>query len=257
MDYHGDLIGINTAILSGQSGGGNQGVGFAIPVNMAGQVMDQILKKGKVTRGYLGAWIQPVTPEIAKAFNIKDTGGALLSDIEPNGPAAKAGLQRGDVVIAINGQRVEDTGAFRLKLSLTSPGFTVHLKINRNGSEKEVPVIIGEMLAKNEESFAEGGSRQGNASAALKGLTVDTLTSQLARRLGISERVSGVVITEVEPGSPAERAGLARGDVIDELNRKPVSSVREFEQASRGLGNQTVLLLISRNGKTSYIVIEP
>ncbi len=116
VDFHGDLIGINTAILSGQGGGGNQGIGFAIPVNMSRQVMDQILKKGKVTRGYLGAWIQPVTPEIAKAFNIKETAGALLSDIEPSGPAAKAGLQRGDVVTAINGQRVDDTNAFRLKL---------------------------------------------------------------------------------------------------------------------------------------------
>jgi serine protease Do len=257
VDCRGDLIGINTAILSGQGGGGNQGIGFAIPVNMARQVMDQILKKGKVTRGYLGAWIQPVTPEIAKAFNIKETGGALLSDIEPGGPAAKAGLQRGDVVTEIDGQRVDDTNAFRLKLSMTAPGSTVYLKINRNGSEKDVSVTVGEMPAKDEEAIADDGLGQGTGSAALKGLTVDTLTPQLARRLGISERISGVVITDVGPGSPAERAGLARGDVIEELNRKPVSSLREFEQVVLGLGDRPVLLLISRNGKTSFMVIEP
>jgi serine protease Do len=257
VDSRGDLIGINTAILSGQGGGGNQGIGFAIPVNMARQVMDQILKKGKVIRGYLGVWIQPVTPEIAKAFNIKETGGALLSDIESGGPAAKAGLQRGDVVTAMDGQRVDDTNAFRLKLSMTAPGSTVHLKINRNGSEKDVPVVVGEMSAKDEESVADGGRRQSSSSAALKGLTIDELTAQLARQLGISERMRGLVITDVEPGSPAERAGLARGDVIEELNRKPVTSLREFEQASRGLGVQPALLLINRNGKTSFIVIEP
>jgi serine protease Do len=160
-------------------------------------------------------------------------------------------------VAAIDGQRVDGANAFRLKLSMTAPGSTVHLKINRNGSEKDVPVVVGEMPAKDEESVADGGRRQTSSSAALKGLTVDELTPQLARRLGLSERTRGVVITDVEPGNPAERSGLSRGDVIEELNRKPISSVREFEQASRGLGDQPVLLLINRNGKTSFMVIEP
>jgi serine protease Do len=255
VNARGELIGVNTAILSGQ-GGGNQGVGFAIPVNMAKQVMDQIMKTGKVTRGYLGAWIQPVTPEIAKAFELKEKGGALLSDLEPGGPAAKAGLQRGDVVLALNGQPVDDSNAFRLKISMTAPGSTVRLKISRNGSEKEIPVVLGEMPAGDERSES-GSRRQEETSAALKGLTVNELTPELARRLGLTERIGGVVITDVENGSPADRAGLSRGDVIMEINRKPVSNLREFEQASRGLGKEQVLLLISRNGKTSFIVIEP
>jgi serine protease Do len=180
----------------------------------------------------------------------------LLSDLEPNGPAAKAGLERGDVVLALNGQPVDDSNAFRLKVSMTPPGSTVRLKISRNGSEKEIPVVLGEMPADGERAEGAGGRKE-SASAALKGLTVDELTPQIARRLGLSEQTSGVVIMDVESGSPADRAGLSRGDVIMEINRKPVSSLREFEQAGRRLGDEPVLLLISRKGRTSFIVVEP
>jgi serine protease Do len=257
VDSHGDLIGINTAILSGQGGGGNQGIGFAIPVNMARQVMDQILKTGKVTRGYLGVWIQPVTPELAKAFNLKQSGGALLSDLEPGGPAARAGLQRGDVVLALDGQPVADNNSFRLKVSMAPPGSTLRLKVLRNGSEMDVPVTVGEMPAKDESGAAGSEQRGGTPSAALKGLTVDELAPQLARQLGLPARTSGVVITDVEAGTPAERAGLSRGDIIQEINRRQVTSLRDFEQLTRGLGNQPVLLLINRGGNTIFAVVQP
>jgi serine protease Do len=257
VDSHGDLIGINTAILSGQGGGGNQGIGFAIPVNMARQVMDQILKTGKVTRGYLGAWIQPITPELAKAFNLKQSGGALLSDLEPGGPAAKAGLQRGDIVLALNGQSVADNNSFRLKVSMTPPGSTLRLKVLRNGSEMDVPVTVGEMPAKDDSAAAGSEQRGGTPSAALKGLTVDELTPQLARQLGLPARTSGIVITDVEAGTPAERAGLSRGDIIQEINRRQVTSLRDFDQLTRGLGNQPVLLLINRGGNTIFAVVQP
>ena len=256
VDSHGNLIGINTAILSGEEGGGNQGIGFAIPVNMARVVMEQLLKTGKVTRSYMGAYIQPMTPEIAKAFNLKQSVGALLSDIEPGGPAAKAALQRGDIVLAFNGQPVEDPNSFRLKLSGMQPGSTVRFKVLRNASEMDVPVTLGEMPAKNKVAAERSEPRQGDSGATLKGLTVDELTPQLVRRLGLPARTSGVVVTEIEPGSPAEWAGLSLGDVIQEVNHKPVSKLRDFKQLTGGIGNQPVLLLVNRKGSTIFVAVQ-
>ena len=251
VNVNGDLIGINTAILSGGSGG-NQGIGFAIPINMARQVMDQILKQGKVIRGYLGAWIQPVTPQIAKSFGLSKPQGALLGDVEPSGPAGKSGLQRGDVVLEMDGQPITDTGAFRLKIAMMKPGTTVKLKVYHNGAERDVPVVLGELPSK--AASAQGGA--GSPSAALQGLTVDELTPQIARQLGLPPKTFGVVVTGVESGSAAEEADIRRGDVIQEVNHKPVHSVQEFSNAVSQLGKQNVLLLINRGGNTLFVVVE-
>jgi serine protease Do len=252
VNVTGELIGINTAILSGGSGG-NQGIGFAIPINMARQVMDQILKQGRVIRGYLGAMIQPVTPQIAKSFGLSQPRGALLGDVEPGAPASKSGLQRGDIVLEMDGQPVTGTEEFRLKIAMMKPGTTVRLKVYRNGKELDVPVVLGELPAKAASSQSEGGT----PSAALQGLSVDELTPQIARQLGLPAKTLGVVVTGVDSGSAAEEAGLRRGDVIQEVNHKPVHNVTEFSSAVSQLGKQNVLLLVNRRGNTLYVVVEP
>ena len=252
VNVNGELIGINTAILSGE-GGGNQGIGFAIPVNMARQVMDQILKQGKVVRGYLGAMIQPVTPQMAKAFGLAKPQGALLGDVEPDAPAAKSGLQKGDIVLAIDGQPITDSREFRLKIAMMKPGTMVKLTVFHNGTERTVDVALGAMPAKP----SGKQSAESSPSAALQGLTVDELTPQVARQLGLPAKTQGVVVTGVEQGSAAQEADLRRGDVIQEVNRKPVRSVSEFSSAISQLGKQNVLLLINRGGNTQYVVVEP
>lgn len=250
VNVRGELIGINTAIVSG--GSGNQGVGFAIPINMAREVMAQIIKTGKVVRGYLGAWIQPVTPEIAKAFNIPKANGALVGDVESGSPAAKGGLQRGDIIAAVNGEPVSDSSSFRMKIAMTAPGTRVRLRVLHNGSERNVDVTLGELQPKEDDQNETRGGGSGQPQS-LQGISVDNLTPGLANQLKIPAGTKGVVVTNVEQGSAAEEAGVQRGDVILEVNRKPVSNVGDFRRAASSAG--PVLLLIDREGSTLYVVV--
>jgi len=254
IDVSGEVIGINTAILTGNGGGGNQGVGFAIPINMARQVMDQILKNGHVLRGYLGAWIQPVTPEIAKAFGLTEARGALLGDVDPKGPAGQGGLHRGDIILEVDGRRIEDPGTFRLKIAMTPPGTVVHLKVFSGGKTRDVDVKLGELPSKEEEPA--GTTSGGAPGAALQGLAVETLTPEIARELNLPAQTSGVVVSSIEPGSAAAEAGLRRGDVVQEVNHQRVTSVSEFNRAAVTPGKQPVLLLVNRGGNTIYIAVE-
>jgi serine protease Do len=220
---------------------------------MARNVMDQILKHGKVTRGYLGVVPQPVTPEIAKMFGMSKPRGALLGDVEQGTPAAKAGLERGDVIVELNGEPVTDTVQFRVKIAMTPPGTTVRLKMLRGSTEKEVDVVLGELPTQ----AAERRPEQEQPSAALQGLSVDNITPRIARQLNLPSGMQGVVITDVEQGSAAEEAGLGSGDVILEVNRRPVHNVDEFSRAVSQLGKQSVLLLVYSRGSTHYVVVEP
>src|SRR5437867_1378456 len=200
VNVRGELIGINTAIISG--GGGNQGVGFAVPVNMARGVMDQILKSGKVTRGWLGVAVQTLTPAVAKAFGL--TGqprGALITDITPNSPAARSGLAKGDVILEMNGEPVSDSRALSLKISMLSPGTAVRLKVSRNGQEREVSVSLGELPSKTAGNQETGS---GSGGGPRLGVSVEPLTPQLARQLGVSPQTMGVVLGDVQAGSVAE-----------------------------------------------------
>ena len=248
INTSGQLIGVNTAILS--RAGGNQGVGFAVPANLARSVMNQLLRNGKVMRGYLGVMIQPVTPEIAKAFNLPDARGALVGEVTPDSPAAKAGLMQGDVITELNGERVDESRALRLKISQLAPGSSVRLKVIRDGNPREITVTLGELP--NEKAAANNAQPENSSPS---GLSVENLTPQLARQLALPSNVSGVLVTGVQDGSRADDAGLRRGDVIQQVNRQPVRNVAEFERAMKQAGDKSTLLLVNRNGHTSFIVI--
>ena len=253
VNVNGELIGINTAILTGDGSRGNQGVGFAIPINMARTVMDQILKNGRVIRGYLGAWIQPVTPEIAKAFGLeeKEPYGALLGDVDPTGPAGKSGLQRGDIVLEMNGKKITETKDFRLKIAMTAPKTPIDLKVFRNGVTKDYTVTLGE-LPNQPEKTGETASSSGSA---LQGLSAETLTPDIAKQLGLPAGTYGVVVDNVDPGSMAEETGLRRGDVIQEVNHQKIANMADFSRAVRS-GSESLLLLVNRGGNTMYVVVK-
>jgi serine protease Do len=248
----GELIGINTAILSGGSGG-NQGIGFAIPINMAKYVMEQILKNGKVVRGYIGVGIQEVTPPLAKAFNAPPEKGALVGNVDPNSPGAKAGLQRGDVITELNGSPVVGPNDLRLKIGALGPGSTVHLKLLRNGQPRDVTLTLGQRPTTTAAGNA-GGQAQ---TSPMRGVQVDELTPDIRQQLGLNSDVKGVVVTSVADDAPAADVGLQRGDVIEQINRQPVNSVADYQRLTGQIGNQPVVLLINRKGNTTFLVVQP
>jgi len=250
IDLHGNLVGINTAILSGGSGG-NQGVGFAIPINLARNVMEQIRSHGKVVRGYIGVGIQEVTPEIAKQFDLKEARGALIGNVSADTPGARAGLKRGDVILAVNGQEVSSANELRLQISQTPPGTSVRLKVWRDGKAQDTNLTLGELP-----ETAEKASAGEESGGALEGVVVENVTPEIAQQLNLRAGTHGVVVTSVDPSSAAGSQGLRQGDVIQEVNHKPVSNVEEFNHAMAGAGKQSVLLLINRGGVTNFMVIE-
>jgi serine protease Do len=253
VNARGELVGINTAILSGGSGG-NQGIGFAIPINMAKHVMDEILKHGKVVRGYIGVAIQEVTPDLAKAFNVSAEKGALVGSVESSSPAAKAGLQRGDVITELNGQPISGPNDLRLEVSTMDPGTTVHLKVNRNGQTRDVTLTLGEAPA-GKGAGATGENAEENG--AMRGVQVEDLTSSLRQQLGLGSDVNGVIVAQVPDASPAQDAGLQRGDVIEQVNRQPVNSVSDYDRLISKAGKQPIVLLVNRGGTTTFVVVEP
>lgn len=252
VNVRGELVGINTAIISG--GGGSEGVGFAIPVNMARGVMDQILKHGKVTRGWLGVSVQTLTPEIAKAFGLPaERGGALVTDVTPDSPASRSGLLKGDVIRQLNGETVNDSSALSLKISTMAPQTTVRLKVNRNGQERDMTAVLAELPAKEAGkpiADKESGSPR-------LGLSIEPLTPQLAKQLGLGPQTRGLVLSDVLSGSSAEEAGLHRGDVVQEVNHQSVATIEQFQSAIAKAGNEPVLFLIVRGGSHLYVVVPP
>jgi serine protease Do len=254
-DVLGRLVGINTAILS--RAGGNQGVGFAVPVNIARNVMEQIVEHGHVTRGYLGIYIQPLTPALAKAFNVHESKGALVASVSPKSPAAKAGLKEGDVITEFNGKPVADSKQLRLMVAQTAPNTKAEVTYERSGQQRETTVTLGELHG-DELAQAQGrGAPETNAGRGgyIDGLQVSELDQQTRRQLNLPKEVDGLVVTDVELGSPAERAGLQAGDVIEEANRQPARSVRDIQAR---LKNQTgsILLRVWSNGASHFVVLE-
>src|SRR5271156_5569123 len=257
IDIHGNLVGINTAILShgGMGGeGGNEGVGFAIPMSMAKPIMDQILTHGKVVRGYLGVQIQELTPELARAFGLKDGGGVLIGDVSPDTPAAQAGLKKGDVILQVNGQPVNAPNQLQVQISQFAPGTPIKLQLWHNGASQNVSLKLAE-LSEHDDKPVSGET----TGAALEGVQVQDLTSDIGQQLNLPTGTRGVVVTSVDPSSPAAAAQppLRRGDVIQEINHKPIGSTSDYQQALSGAEKQPVLILLNHGGVTGYAVVEP
>jgi serine protease Do len=253
INTKGQVIGINTAIVSGGGQGGNIGIGFAIPINLAKSVMEQIVAHGKVIRGQLGVYIQAVTPELAQQFGLPNAEGALVASVNPDSAAAKAGIKQGDIILKFNGQPVANNNELLLKVSATPPGTTIHLDVFRNGKTIPITATLEEASATGASPGSSQGAGQGSA---LAGVQVQTLTADIANQLGLSPGTTGVVVTSIDPSSPAADA-LQRGVVIQEVNHRKVNNVSEYNQAVQAAGTKSVLLLVNTHGQTGYVVISP
>jgi serine protease Do len=252
VDADGRLIGINTAILS--RSGGNQGIGFAIPINLARDVMTSLVKDGRVTRGYLGVMIQDVTPALAKEFKLKDDSGALVGDVSADSPAEKAGLKSGDIIVEFNGKKVTDSRHLKLEVARTQPGETVPLKVLRDGSTKSLEVSVKEIPGT--EKLAKADTHGKDNTGTLNGVTVGDLDLRARRQFQVPQHVKGVIVTEVDPNSAAAEAGLKPGDVIQEINKKPVSDADEAVRLTEKAEDKTTLLHVWRSGGSRYVVVD-
>ena len=254
VNTRGELIGINTAIFS--RSGGYQGIGFAVPSNMARLVMDQLLQKGKVTRGWLGVTIQEITPELSQKFGLKTAKGALIGDVAKGSPAEKAGIKRGDIILEFNGKKVSDVGNLRNMVAQSKVGVQIPLTIMRSGKEYGINVTTSE-LPKDVSEITPGNVPEDNALEGLTGLNVMELTREISRQLGLPRDEKGVVVVRVEPGSSVEDAGLRKGDVIQEIDRKKIISLDDYIRIVATIhSGDTVLMFINRDGKKFYVTIK-
>jgi serine protease Do len=256
VNARGELIGINTAIFS--QSGGNMGIGFAVPSSMARSVLEQLMKNGKVVRGWLGVSIQELSPELAQQFGIAETKGVLVSEVLDDSPAKRAGLERGDVILEYDGKAVENPTQLRNAVARTVIGKKATVKYVREKRVKTVDITIAEQPKSVAQAGTDGGEEATASGGLLSDLEVRDLDADLARRLGLSRSERGVVIVRIRSGSVAEEAGLREGDLILEVNRRVVNSVRTYEQVASSLGkDQPVLLLIKRQGRTSFVTLKP
>lgn len=255
VNTNGELIGINSQILSPT--GGNIGIGFAIPSNMARAVMEQLIKTGKVRRGQLGIVVQQVTSEIAASLGMNGARGMIVSNVQPGSAAAQAGIQQGDIIVAINGEAVNEPNVLRNKIASMQPGTEVTLTILRDNNERQVRAKLGEFVGKVAEDTEQGGSNSNGRDSGRLGLSVQPLTPELASRLGLKNVTQGLVVGGVDPTGPAADAGVREGDVIVGANRQPVQTVDELNGVLDRSGGRPVLLLVNRKGQNAYITVRP
>ena len=251
VDIDGRLIGINTAIMS--RSGGSQGIGFAIPSDLARGVMESLIQYGHVTRGYLGVIIQNVTPDLASQFDVKDNHGALVSEVEANSPAEKAGLKEGDVIVKFNGEQITDSRQLELEVADVKPGSKVPVMVIRNGDDKTVDVTIKPQPGT--EQLADSGSQDNSDNSTLNGVTVADLNSQAREQFNIPDDVKGAVITQVDPASASAQAGLQPGEVIESINRHPVSNADDAVQLTEHSKSKETLVRVWSNGGSQYVVV--
>jgi serine protease Do len=255
INVKGQMVGINTAILSGGSGpggGGSIGIGFAIPINMAKRAMESLIKTGKVTRGYLGVTIGPVTQELAQQFKVPDTSGAFVQDVAKGGPADKAGLKPGDLIRKFDGRAINDSSDLLAMVASVDPGSEVTLEILRNGEPLTLKAKLDERAAN---LGFKAGARKAPSEGTLRGISVQELTPGVRKQLELPADVRGVVVGNIDPGSPAAQQ-LEPGDVILSVNRVPVNSVADFDKMAAQAKGST-LLRIMHDGQAMFIVVSP
>lgn len=252
VDAEGRLVGINTAILS--RSGGNNGIGFAVPINLARNIMEGLIQHGRVVRGFLGVNIQNVTASLAREFGMEEMEGALVAEVMDDTPAEKAGLESGDVVIEFDGQEIKDSRHLKMEVSQLPPNYKAPIKVLRNGKMKELEVVLEELpgqelagLSDNDESADTEG---------LKGVMVTDLDDSTRKELSIPRNVKGVLVTEVATDSAAYEAGLRRGNIIREINRKPVEDADAAIQSTTNLKDKTILLRVWNKGGSRYLVVD-
>jgi serine protease Do len=260
VDTDGRLLGINTAIFT--RSGGNQGIGFAIPANLAREVMQSLREKGRVVRGYIGTSVQTLTPELADAMKLKgQPTGALVGEVEPNAPAGKAGIKTGDVITAVNGKKVSDARELRLMIGSMAPGTKVQIDANRDGQTRTFSVGLAEMPAgATEEEGAETAAEetaQPEKTTVFGSVAVANVTDDIRTALNLPKDVQGAVIADIDADSPAAKAGLREGDVIQEVNKQPVKSAKDLVAISKKLKpNEKILMRVYSQGRSSYVALE-
>jgi serine protease Do len=262
VDAEGRLVGINTAIIPNDNGG-NQGIGFAVPINMARHVMERLIAGGKVTRGYLGIIPEDITPGLAEAFRLPNQNGALVGDVAPDTPAQAAGIKSGDAIIAFNGKDITDANSLRLAASECSPGSQATVKLVRDGTTKNINVKLAELP--NDEIGQSGNEQSGSGPAntkagAFEGVTVADLDQQARQQLQLPDNIQGVVVTDIDPESNSADAGLQRNDIIVEINRQLVGGADDaVKLCQQAKGSQILLKIWRREGGlagTRYLSVD-
>ncbi|HEY0427575.1 MAG TPA: Do family serine endopeptidase [Pyrinomonadaceae bacterium] len=261
VNLAGELIGINSQIISDSGGGGNIGIGFSIPSNMAKSVMEQLLKDGKVHRGMLGVNIQNITEEVAKSLDLKDVKGVIVSNVKTGSSADKAGIKRGDIITAINGEAIEDSNVLRNKVAGSAPGTDIKVSVLRDGKQADFTAKLDEFNlegAKSEKPGQDNEESPGSQKESGKlGLNLQPVTPQIAKQLDLPSDTEGLVVMDVDPEGASAEEGIAQGDVILEINRQPVKTLDDVSAALDKSGNRPVLLLVTRKGSTVYLTVTP
>jgi len=251
VNAHGEVVGINTFLIS--DNGSFSGMGFAIPTQIVRPTVDALMRTGKVSHGYMGIGISDVTPENSRFFDLSKSEGALVTQVEPDSPAAKAGLKNGDVIVGLDGKPVPDSGELQVQVGQKQPGTTVHLDIMRNGKNETIPVTLEAMGSRDKVA-----SNTGETGKPRWGLALDDLSPDTRQQIQAPSEIHGAVVENVEPGSSAENAGIQRGDVIVEVNRKPVQSASDVQKALGSIPKgQDALVLVWSQGGNTYRVLHP
>ena len=253
VDVEGRVIGLNTAIFTRSAGGGSMGIGFAVPINQASNALSQIVETGRVVRGFLGVSVQSLNLELAKSFKVPNAKGALVASVGPKSPAARAGLEEGDVIIKVGGQAVDSARALRLLIAQTKPNTDVQVTVLRNGEQKTFTATLGELPRQT--AKAGPGGREGFSAPLFEGVELQELDGNTRQELKLPDEITGVVVASVEEGSAAYREGLREGDIITGVDRKKVNSVDDVRLALRKAGGKPVLLRVWSEGNVHFLVL--